>query len=265
MARMATDRKLEWSEKKPASAGFLLCAIKAHDSDCAAREKLGSPKPHLSLIAMFGTQDLLLFMITGLLLNMAPGPDSLLIMARSAAHGWRAGSAAALGIGAGTFVHVFAAAIGLSALLATSSTAFAVVKYLGAAYLLYVGFSMLIARKQSASEASTALAPPPALSYRRIFAQGFLTNVLNPKVAVFFLAFVPQFIAPEASNKALAFIVLGCIFNFNGMLWCHFLAVSSAFASRRIQASETLSRWLNRLIGGVFMSLGIKLGLAERT
>ena len=213
---------------------------------------LGLRITHRSLTKMLGTQDLLLFMITGLLLNMAPGPDSLLIMARSAAHGWRAGSAAALGIGAGTFVHVFAAAIGLSALLATSSTAFAVVKYLGAAY-------------QSASDASTALAPPPALSYRRIFAQGFLTNVLNPKVAVFFLAFVPQFIAPEASNKALAFIVLGCIFNFNGMLWCHFLAVSSAFASQRIQASETLSRWLNRLIGGVFMSLGVKLGLAERT
>ena len=225
---------------------------------------LGFCQTSLSLMTMLGTQDLLLFMITGLLLNMAPGPDSLLIMARSAAHGWRAGSAAALGIGAGTFVHVFAAAIGLSALLATSSTAFAVVKYLGAAYLLYVGFSLLITRKKAATDPANPLTPPPALSYRRIFAQGFLTNVLNPKVAVFFLAFVPQFIAPDAPNKALAFITLGCIFNFNGMLWCHFLALSSAFASRRIQASETLSLWLNRLIGGVFMSLGIKLGLAER-
>lgn len=225
---------------------------------------LGLCRTHLSLTTMLGTQDLLLFMLTGLLLNMAPGPDSLLIMARSAAHGWRAGSAAALGIGTGTFVHVFAAAIGLSALLATSSTAFAVVKYLGAAYLLYVGFSLLITRKKAAADPANPLTPPPALSYRRIFTQGFLTNVLNPKVAVFFLAFVPQFIAPDAPNKALAFIALGCIFNFNGMLWCHFLAVSSAFASRRIQASETLSLWLNRLIGGVFMSLGIKLGLAER-
>ncbi len=92
---------------------------------------------------MFGTHDILLFIISGLLLNMVPGPDSVLIMARSATQGWRAGSAAALGIGSGTFVHIFAAAVGLSALLATSSTAFAVVKYIGAAYLLYVGISLI--------------------------------------------------------------------------------------------------------------------------
>ncbi|AQU82781.1 MULTISPECIES: LysE family translocator [unclassified Halomonas] len=214
---------------------------------------------------MFGTHDILLFIISGLLLNMIPGPDSVLIMARSATQGWRAGSAAALGIGSGTFVHIFAAAVGLSALLATSSTAFAVVKYIGAAYLLYVGISLIRSKKQRTSEFEKTLAAPPSLSYRRIFMQGFLTNVLNPKVAVFFLAFVPQFISPDSTNKALAFIVLGCIFNFNGMLWCHFLAISSAFASQRVQASETVALWLNRLIGGVFISFGIKLALAERS
>ncbi|WP_417585888.1 LysE family translocator [Nitrincola sp.] len=213
---------------------------------------------------MFGTHDILLFIISGLLLNMVPGPDSVLIMARSATQGWRAGSAAALGIGSGTFVHIFAAAVGLSALLATSSTAFAVVKYIGAAYLLYVGISLIRSKKQRINESEKTLAAPPSLSYRRIFMQGFLTNVLNPKVAVFFLAFVPQFISPDSTNKALAFIVLGCIFNFNGMLWCHFLAISSAFASHRVQASETVALWLNRLIGGVFISFGIKLALAER-
>jgi len=214
---------------------------------------------------MFGTHDILLFIISGLLLNMVPGPDSVLIMARSATQGWRAGSAAALGIGSGTFVHIFAAALGLSAVLATSSTAFAVVKYIGAAYLLYVGISLIRSKKQRTSESKKTLAAPPSLSYKRIFIQGFLTNVLNPKIAVFFLAFVPQFISPDSTNKALAFIVLGCIFNFNGMLWCHFLAISSAFASQRVQASETVALWLNRLIGGVFVSLGIKLALAERS
>ena len=215
---------------------------------------------------MFGTHDLALFVISGLLLNMAPGPDSLLIMTRSATQGWRAGSAAALGIGTGTFVHIFAAALGLSAVLATSSTAFAIVKYAGAAYLLYGGIGLLRSKNKRATAAAEA--PPailPSLSYRRIFAQGFLTNVLNPKVAVFFLAFVPQFIEPHAPNKALAFIALGCIFNFNGMLWCNFLAVSSAFASQRIQASESVARWLNRAIGAVFVSFGIKLALAERS
>jgi len=213
---------------------------------------------------MFGTQNLALFVVAGLLLNIAPGPDSLLIMSRSATQGWRAGSAAALGIGTGTIIHIFAAALGLSAVLATSSTAFMVVKYLGAAYLLYVGLSLLRAKKMPATDVDSSLATP-ALSLRRIYFQGFLTNVLNPKVALFFLAFVPQFISPQALNKTLAFIALGCIFNFNGMLWCHFLAVSSAFASRRIQASRSVSLWLNRLIGTVFVSFGVKLAITERS
>jgi threonine/homoserine/homoserine lactone efflux protein len=109
---------------------------------------------------MPGTHDLALFVIAGLLLNIAPGPDSLLIMARSAAQGWRAGSAAALGIGAGTFVHVFAAALGLSAVLATSATAFAVVKYAGAAYLLYVGVMLLIGSRRNAGGDGSAAAVP---------------------------------------------------------------------------------------------------------
>ncbi|MEF8756371.1 MAG: LysE family translocator [Accumulibacter sp.] len=214
---------------------------------------------------MFGTQNLALFVVAGLLLNMAPGPDSLLVMSRSATQGWRAGSAAALGIAAGTLVHILAAALGLSAVLATSSTAFAVVKYVGAAYLLYVGIALFRTKSNPTAEAIAQPPSLPSLRYRQIFFQGFLTNVLNPKVAVFFLAFVPQFISPEASNKALAFVVLGLIFNFNGILWCHFLAVSSAFASQRLQVSRFVTLWLNRLIGTVFVSLGIKLALAERS
>jgi threonine/homoserine/homoserine lactone efflux protein len=103
----------------------------------------------------------------------------------------------------------------------------------------------------------------PALPYRRIFAQGFLTNVLNPKVAVFFLAFVPQFIDADASHKALAFIVLGCIFNVNGMLWCATLALTTAKASARIRLSPAVSLWLNRVTGGLFVWLGVKLALSK--
>lgn len=217
---------------------------------------------------MFGTQDLALFVLSGLLLNLAPGPDSLLIMSRSASQGWRAGSAAALGIGSGTFVHIFAAALGLSAVLATSATAFMLVKLAGAAYLLYVGLSLIWSKQKPTAttntDADSAALAAPALSYRKIFFQGFLTNLLNPKVAVFFLAFVPQFIAASAPNKALAFLFLGCIFNFNGMLWCHFLALSSAFASQRLRLNRRVSVTLNRLIGMVFVSFGIKLAFAER-
>jgi threonine/homoserine/homoserine lactone efflux protein len=210
---------------------------------------------------MFGIHDLPLFVLSGLLLNILTGPDSLLIMTRSATQGWRAGCAAALGIGAGTLVHILAAALGMSALLATSATAFTVVKLVGAAYILYMAFGLLKSKKKDGASVPLAL---PALPYRKIFAQGFLTNVLNPKVALFFLAFVPQFISLDAPNKALAFIVLGCIFNFNGMLWCGALAVTTAKASERIKLNPAVSLWLNRATGGLFVWLGVKLALSKQ-
>ena len=210
---------------------------------------------------MFGIHDLPLFVLSGLLLNILPGPDSLLIMTRSATQGWRAGCAAALGIGAGTMVHILAAALGMSALLATSATAFTVVKLVGAAYILWMAAGLLMSRKKGGAGVPVAL---PALPCRRIFAQGFLTNVLNPKVALFFLAFVPQFIGVDAPNKALAFVILGAIFNFNGMLWCAALAVTTAKASERIKLDPTVSLWLNRATGGLFVWLGVKLALSKQ-
>jgi threonine/homoserine/homoserine lactone efflux protein len=210
---------------------------------------------------MFGIHDLALFVLSGLLLNIMPGPDSLLIMTRSAIQGWRAGCAAAVGIGSGTFVHIVAAALGLSAVLATSATAFTLVKLVGAAYILYMAIGLLTSKKRDAAAPPVAVPPLP---YRTIFAQGFLTNVLNPKVAVFFLAFVPQFISAEAPSKALAFIILGCIFNINGMLWCTILALFTAQASARLKVNPTVSQWLNRVTGGLFVGLGVKLALSKQ-
>ncbi len=210
---------------------------------------------------MFGIHDLALFVISGLLLNMMPGPDSLLIMTRSASQGWRAGVAATWGIGAGTMVHIVAAALGLSAILATSATAFTVVKSVGAAYILYLAYGML---RSKSGGAAVPLAAPAPMVYRRIFAQGFLTNVFNPKVALFFLAFVPQFIDSASPTKALAFIVLGLVFNINGMLWAHALALMTAQASTRIKASPLVSLWLNRVTGGLFIGLGVKLALSKQ-
>jgi threonine/homoserine/homoserine lactone efflux protein len=210
---------------------------------------------------MFGIHDLTLFVISGLLLNIMPGPDSLLIMTRSATQGWRAGCAAALGIGTGTLVHIFAAALGLSAVLATSAMAFTVVKLVGAAYILYMAVGLLMSKKSDDTAERPAVAPLP---FAKIFAQGFLTNVLNPKVALFFLAFVPQFINADASNKPLAFIVLGCIFNFNGMLWCNGLALFTAKASERVKLNPTISKWLSRTTGTLFVWLGVKLALSKQ-
>ncbi|ATL94925.1 lysine transporter LysE [Aeromonas sp. CU5] len=206
---------------------------------------------------MFGIHDLALFVVSGLLLNMMPGPDSLLIMLRSGSQGWRAGSAAALGIGTGTMIHVLAAALGLSALLSASAELFTVIKLAGALYLVYLGVSLF--RQPAANSTAGAAVTLPALSYGRIYRQGVLTNVLNPKVALFFLAFVPQFIAPDAPDKALAFILLGCIFNLNGMIWCHLLVFSTAYARNKVKLPARIGRWLNRGIGTLFVGLGIKL------
>ena len=210
---------------------------------------------------MFGIHDLGLFVVSGLLLNMMPGPDSLLIMTRSASQGARAGCVAAWGIGAGTFVHILAAAVGLSALLQTSALAFGVVKYIGAAYILFLAYGLL---KSKAAAAAVVVKAAP-VPYAKVFAQGFLTNVLNPKVALFFLAFVPQFIDAATPNKALAFIVLGCIFNLNGMLWCNALAWFTARASERIKLDRRVVTWLNRATGCLFVWLGVKLALSKNT
>ena len=209
---------------------------------------------------MFGIHDLTLFIISGLLLNIMPGPDSLLIMTRSGTQGWRAGVAAVAGIRTGTMVHVLAAAVGLSAILSTSAIAFTVVKYVGAAYILYMAVALLRSKRRVPDAAVSV----PPLPYQKIFAQGFLTNVLNPKVAIFFLAFVPQFIDAAAPSKALAFIILGCIFNVNGILWSVALALFVAFASARLKLNPSVSQWLNRVTGGLFIWLGIKLALSKQ-
>lgn len=207
---------------------------------------------------MFGTHDLTPFIFSGLLLNITLGADSLYIATRSITQGVRAGVAAALGIGTGCLVHIFAAALGLSAILAASSMAFTVIKLVGAAYLVYVGIGML----RTSTATTTTLPALAQAPLGKVFAQGFLTNVLNPKVALFFLAFVPQFIDPAATHKPLAFLFLGAIFNVNGTLWCLFIAwISARF--RSFGVSRKAGRWLNRTVGGIFVLLGLRLALAE--
>ena len=165
---------------------------------------------------MMGIHDLALFIAAGLLLNVTPGPDMAYIAARGAAGGFRAGMAATLGITAGCVVHTLAAAAGLSVLLATSAAAFTVVKWCGAAYLLYAGVRLVAASVGPSHDRSTAPPPAPATPWR-IFREALVINVLNPKVALFFLAFLPQFIAVDAPSKGLAFLALGCLFNFNSL------------------------------------------------
>jgi threonine/homoserine/homoserine lactone efflux protein len=211
---------------------------------------------------MLGIHELWLFIISGLLLNVTPGPDTAYIIGRSVQLGWRGGAAAALGISAGCLVHVFAAAIGLSALLAASSTAFALVKWIGAAYLCFIGVKMLLSRPQGLADDEVGASG--AISLRQVFLQGSLTNVLNPKVALFFLAFLPQFVATDSPHKAAAFLLLGLIFIFNGTLWCLGVAAFAASAAGRIRQSGRALAWINRALGGLFVYLGVRVAMLAR-
>jgi len=207
---------------------------------------------------MFGIHDLWLFVLAGLLLNITPGPDMALVMARSMRDGARAGAVAALGVGAGAFVHIAAAAIGLSLIIAQSALAFAVVKWLGVAYLVVTGLRLLLSRPLPVEAAAAAT---PA-SLRAVFAQGFLTNALNPKVALFFLAFLPQFIDPAASDKALAFVVLGLVFNVNGTL----VNLAVALAAARLAALPSFAvirSRLDKVLGALFVGLGARLAFTN--
>jgi threonine/homoserine/homoserine lactone efflux protein len=212
------------------------------------------------LVETLGIHQLWLFVLSGVLLNVTPGPDTAYIIGRSVQMGWRGGAAAAIGICCGCLVHVFGAAVGLSALLMASSAAFAVLKWVGAAYLLFTGVQMLLSRPHPVADDAAA---PAETSLSRVFWQGAFTNILNPKVALFFLAFLPQFVAADSTHKPLAFLVLGLIFIFTGTLWCLGIAAFAARAASRIRQSAGAMAWVNRLLGGLFVYLGIRVAMLE--
>jgi threonine/homoserine/homoserine lactone efflux protein len=209
---------------------------------------------------MLGINELWLFILSGLLLNVTPGPDTAYIIGRSIQLGWRGGAAAALGISCGCLVHVFGAAIGLSALLMTSAAAFAVLKIVGAAYLLFTGVQMLLSRPGPVADVTVQ---EGAIPLRRVFWQGALTNALNPKVALFFLAFLPQFVAADSPHKTVAFLALGLIFICGGTLWCLGVAAFASRAASRIRQSQGVMVWINRVLGGMFVYLGVRVAMLQ--
>jgi threonine/homoserine/homoserine lactone efflux protein len=211
-----------------------------------------------------GIQNLWLFILAGWALNLTPGPDVFYMVTHALKSGWRAGAVAAAGITAGCFVHVAAATVGLSALITASATAFTVIKWIGAAYLVYVGWGMLTSQAPVvhplSAQAGCVKAPP---LYRKIFLQGFYTNVLNPKVALFFLAFLPQFISPAATQPWLAFLALGVVFNVNAIPVNLGYVALAAWVSQRASVLQRGMHWLERAAGALFIGFGVKLALAQ--
>ncbi len=222
-----------------------------------------------------GIQHLLWFLLAGWALNLTPGPDVLTMVAHSLNGGARAGMVAMAGVCAGCLVHVAAATLGVGALVAASGAAFTVLKWLGAAYLVYSGLMMWTASfksktpKNIANKGLSTLAPSGFVSDLRlqaVFWQGFWTNALNPKVALFFLAFLPQFIAPSAHHPQLAFLVLGLLFIVASLPINIGYVLLAAWVRGRTtvqQRTHTAARWLERATGAAFVGFGVRLAATE--
>ena len=208
---------------------------------------------------MFGTQNLSVFLLAAISLIMLPGADTLYIIARSTSQGRKAGILSVLGVSTGSLIHTTAAALGLSAILATSAIAFTIVKLIGAAYLIYLGIKMFI---DNASPENIDFVTRNKNLWS-VYRQGILTNILNPKVALFFLAFLPQFVDPTTSYQILSFFFLGCLFVVTGTLWCLFVALLAAKASSIVRSKNRLLNTANQITGIIFIGLGIKLATEQ--
>lgn len=195
------------------------------------------------------------FLAATTMLNLSPGPDMLYVISSSLGQGKQAGIVSAFGIGAGTLVHTFIAAIGLSALLLSFPAAFEIVKYAGAAYLVFLGLRMLIKSREKINQVSLVSASRSNLW--SVFRQGIITNVLNPKVALFFLAFLPQFISRAKGALPVQFILLGLIFDISGTSWNILIATMAGHASDMLKRRSSFSTLQRLLPGLILVGLGI--------
>ncbi len=205
---------------------------------------------------MSGIENYLGFIIAGIIMNLTPGADTIYIITRSVAQGRKAGIYSVLGIGSGAIIHVILAAFGLSAILAKSIMAFNIIKWTGAIYLIYLGVNMLFDKSKLFSNNQTKFEKPNLL---RIYRQGFWTNLLNPKVAIFFLSLLPQFIKPEYVNNSMPFIILGVTFMTTGTIWCLFLAYFASFMTNTLRNNDRTGKIMKRISGFVCIGLGLQL------
>ena len=188
-----------------------------------------------------------------------PGPATLLTVARATASGSRVGIATGAGIAMGDLIHTITAIIGISAVIAASATLFSAIKYLGAAYLLYLGIRALIER--APVELASGV---PALSAGAAFRQGLLTEVLNPKTALFFLAFLPQFVRPENGAVSLQMAVLGGIFILLGLVSTVAFALGAGRLGQFLRRRPAVLKWQGKVVGGIYCALGIRLAMQQR-
>ena len=209
---------------------------------------------------MYGIQDFSLFLISCILLNLTPGQDTMYIVGRSIAQGKKAGVLSTFGIMSGVLIHTLLAALGLSAILATSSLAFSIVKYLGAGYLIWIGIGFI---RSGGNHEPTDISAKEPLKPMAIYRQGVLTNLLNPKVALFFLSFLPQFVDPQVEFIFVSFMLLGMVFFTTGSIWCMVLAISASCLTDRFRNQPSMGGPLKKLTGILLVALGFRLAFAS--
>ena len=200
------------------------------------------------------------FILAGILLNLTPGNDTVFILAKSIGQGRKAGIMSVLGIGTGSVFHTIFAALGLSIIIAQSVLLFNIIKYAGAVYLLFIGYKMLTNKSQFKTD---EVISNDAVNYWKIYRDGIFTNVLNPKVALFFIAFLPQFIDPTCKNTIFPFLTLGATFITTGTIWCLTLATFASFISSKLKANNTAAAYLNKICGLSMIGLGIKVAFID--
>lgn len=203
---------------------------------------------------MLGITNFGLFLFTAVLMNITPGTDTMYIVSKSVSQGRKAGIYSVLGISTGSLVHTFLAAMGLSVILTTSYILFTAIKIIGAAYLIYLGVKMLFQ-----SSLNMNISVTKDLSLKKIYMQGLITNITNPKVALFFISFLPQFIASDNTYGPFPFIILGLSFVIMGTMWCLLVANFSSYVTKNLRNNSKIEYILNKITGIIFIGLGIKL------
>ncbi|UKL01019.1 LysE family translocator [Brevibacillus brevis] len=203
---------------------------------------------------MFGIVHYEAFLMTAIMLNLIPGSDTMYIITRSISQGKQAGILSVLGILTGSLIHTLLAAFGLSLILAQSIVLFNIVKILGVAYLVYLGIRMLMAKESPAFDAADS----KKVKGEKVYLQAILTSVTNPKVALFFIAFLPQFVSATEAGP-LPFLILGLTFTVTGGIWCSLLALFASFATQKLRNNQKFSVILNKLTGIVFIGMGLNL------
>ena len=209
---------------------------------------------------MFGIENFTGFLLVGMALNLTPGSDTIYILTRSVAQGKKAGLVSVLGIGTGSLIHTLGAALGLSIILTCSTTLFMAVKYLGAAYIIYLGLKMILDKNALFDNTRQVYDHPDLL---KVYRQAVLTNVLNPKVALFFLTFLPQFINPANAYGPLPFLILGGTFITTGTIWCLCLAYSASFMTSALRNNHRAAIMSQRISGTVLVGLGLQLAFKK--